>query len=185
MGWTYATVYADNVKDAFKQNMLPRKYYKDNTYTELIEGEIIRLEFNGNNAFLLEKLGKEYYATSYLLKYSKKYCDFGYKDMGFFGAGNSCLASKTMIELVKKYCKHNDYFDDTIRDWENYHKNQREKKEKRQSLKVGNVVIFPNCNYGGRGKDYKWTVTSIKGNTVYFNNVILKNWKKQDFEIVA
>ena len=185
MGWTYATVVANNVKDAFIQEMLPRKYYKDSSHTQLIESEIIRLEFKGNNAFLLEKVDGEYYATSYLLKYSKKYCDFGYKDMGFCGAGNSCLASKTMIELVKKYCSNDYYFEGTIKDWENYRKKQMQEKEKRQSLKVGNIVIFPNCNYGGRGNDYKWIVTRIIGNKVYFNNVILKNWKKQYFEIVA
>lgn len=84
MGWTYTTVCADNVQDAFKIKMLPRKYYTDDTHTSLVESEIIRLEFNGNNAFLLEKINGKCYATSYLLKYSKKYCDFGYKDMGFF-----------------------------------------------------------------------------------------------------
>lgn len=186
MGWTYTTVYADNVKDAFKKNMLPRKYYKDCSYTETIESEIIRLEFNGNNAFLLEKLNNQYYATSYLLKYSKRYCDFGYKDMGFFGAGNSCLASKTMIEQVKKYFDTSTpYFKETIKDWENYNNKKKENKKKRQNLKVGNVVIFPNCNYGGRGNDYKWTVTAIDGNNVYFNHSKLRNWKKQYFEIVA
>lgn len=186
MGWTYGTVYADNVQEAFKQHFIPRKYYKDDTRTELIESEIIRLEFNGNNAFLLEQLDGKYYATSYLLKFSKKYCDFGYKDMGFFGAGNSCLASKTMIELVKKYFDTSTpYFDETIKDWESYHKKQKENKEKRQNLKVGNVVIFPNCNYGGRGSDYRWTVTAINGNDVYFNYSKLRNWKKQYFEIVA
>ena len=162
MGWTYATVYADNVQEAFKKEKLPRKYYKDNTYTELIESEIIRLEFNGNNAFLLEKLNGKYFATSFLLKYSKKHSDFGYKDMDFFGAGNSCLASKTMIELIKKHCNNHYYFEETIKDWENYHKQQKQEKEKRKSLKVGDKVIFPNCNYGNRGKNYQWTVTGIE-----------------------
>lgn len=186
MGWTYTTVFADNVKEAFKQHMLPRRYYIDNSYTELIESEIIRLEFNGNNAFLLEKFNDKYYATSYLLNYSKKYSDFGYKDMGFWGAGNSYLASKTMIELVKKYCGTDcEYAKGTIAEWESYHNKLKENKKKRQSLKVGNVVIFPNCNYGGRGSDYKWTVTSINGNDVYFNYAKLRNWKKQYFEIVA
>lgn len=186
MGWTYATVYADNVKEAFKESMLPRKYYKDNSHKELIESQIIRLEFNGNNAFLLEKVNNEYYATSYLLKYSKAHSDFGYKDMGFFGAGNSCLASKTMIELIKKYFDTSTpYFDSTIKGWESYNNKQKENKKKRQSLRVGNVVIFPNCNYGGRGNDYKWTVTAIDGNDVYFNYSKLRNWKKQYFEIVA
>ena len=104
----------------------------------------------------------------------------------FFGAGNSCLASKTMINLIKQYFNENTYyFKETITDWENYNKKQIENKEKRQSLKVGNIVIFPNCNYGGRGKDYKWTVTGVNGNNVYFNNSILRNWKKQYFEIVV
>jgi len=185
MGWTYTTVVADNVKEAFKQKMLPRKYFTDNSHTELIESEIIRLEFNGNNAFLLEKVNDEYYALSYLLSFSKIDYDFGYKDMSFCGAGNSCLASKTMIKLVKKYCSNDNYFEETIRDWENYHQKQKENKEKRQNLKVGDVVIFPNCNYGGRGNDYKWTVTKIIGNKVYFDNAILRKWKKQYFEIVA
>lgn len=186
MGWTYGTVYADNVIDAFKKNMLPRKYYKDSKHTETIESEIIRLEFNGNNAFILEKVNNKYYVTSYLLKYSKRYWDFGYKDMGFFGAGNSCLASKTMIELVKKFFDTSTpYFKETIKEWENYNNKQKENKEKRQNLKVGDVVVFPNCNYGGRGNDYKWTVTSIDGNNVYFNYSKLRNWKKQHFEIVA
>lgn len=165
--------------------MLPRKYYTDNTYTELAETEIIRLEFNGNNAFLLEKVEGQYYALSFLLSFSKKDYMFGWKDMSFCGAGNSCLASKTMIELVKKYCSDNYYFEETIKDWENYHKQQKDIKEKRKSLKVGNVVVFPNCNYGGLGNDYKWTVTAINGNDVYFNYSKLRNWKKQYFEIVA
>ena len=67
MGWTYTTVYADNVQEAFKQHFIPPKYF--------IESEIIRLEFNGYNAFLLEKQDNEYYLTSYLLKYSKRYCE--------------------------------------------------------------------------------------------------------------
>ena len=110
----------------------------------------------------------------------------GYKDMGFFGAGNSCLASKTMIELVKQYFDTSTpYFEETIKSWESYHNKQKEMKEKRQNLKIGDVVIFPNCNYGGRGNDYKWTITSIVNNKVYFNGYHLRNWKKQDFEIVA
>lgn len=186
MGWTYSTVFADNVKDAFKQKMLPRRYYKDSNYTELIESEIIHLEFYGNNAFLLEKFNGEYYATSYLLKYSKRHADFGYKDMGFWGAGNSYLASKKMLELVKKYCGiDNEYANGTIKSWEKHHSKIKDMKEKRKQLKVGNVVIFPNCNYGGRGKDYRWTVTAINGNDVYFNNAKLRNWKSQYFEIVA
>jgi len=186
MGWTYTTVFANNVQEAFKLKMIPRKYYTDDTHTSLVESEIIRLEFNGNNAFLLEKFDGKYYATSYLLKFSKKHCDFGYKDMGFFGSGNSCLASKTMINLVKKYFDDSTYyFKETIQDWENYNKKQEEIKNKIQNLKVGNTLIFPNCNYGGRGKDYKWTITAIDGNKVYFNNSILRSWKKQYFEIVA
>lgn len=186
MGWTRCTVFAENVREAFKEELLPRKYYKDNSYTELIESEVIRLEFNGNNAFLLEKLNNKYYATSYLLDFSKRNHIFGYKDMGFFGAGNSYLASKTMIELVKKFFDTSTpYFKETIKEWENYNNNKKEDKKKRQSLKVGSVVIFPNCNYGGRGNDYKWTVTQIIDNKVYFNGYYLRNWKKQYFEIVA
>lgn len=176
MGWTYTTVYADNVQEAFKQHFIPPKYF--------IESEIIRLEFNGYNAFLLEKQDNEYYLTSYLLKYSKRYCEFGYKDTAFFGSINSHLASKTMIELAKKYCSNADYFEQTIKDWENYHNEQKENKKKRQSLKVGNEVIFPNCNYGGRGGNYRWTVTAINGTKVKFNHAILRRWKSQYFEIV-
>lgn len=186
MGWTRCTVIANNVQEAFKKELLPRKYYNDSKHTELIESEIIRLEFNGNNAFLLEKFNDEYYATSYLLSFSKRDYDFGYKDMGFFGAGNSCLASKKMIDLIKQYFDTDcEYVKETIKDWEGYKIKQKEDNEKRKNLKVGNIVIFPYCNYGGRGNDYKWTVTAIDGNRVYFNGYHLRNWKKQYFEIVV
>lgn len=185
MGWTSCTVFANNVKDAFTKELIPFKYYVDDSYKELKESEIIRLEFNGNNAFVLEKFNNKYFATSYFLSYSKRTHEFAYKDVSFCGSGNSYLASKTMIDLVKKHCSTSPYFDETIKGWDSYHKQQEEIKDKRKNLKVGDVVIFPKCNYGDRGSNYKWTVTSIVNNKVYFNGCHLRNWKKQYFEIVA
>ena len=181
MGWCFGYAYGE--KDR-------KKLVTNNVIGEKNIDKIYYIEVRGADVWVIMKDENGNPNSAFLVFTSLKNGEFGYKDICVTCCPYSFSCSKkfrNMVEeIYKDYLKEHENEECYLKQWIDYYdKNkqyEKEKKDKLNGLKNGDIIEFEKARYGGKNR---FTITKLDGaNTIFDGYCRLKGWRKQEFTVV-
>ena len=182
MGWCYTYAYGEKdrkklvIKEVIGEKNIDKIHY---------------IEVRGADVWVITKDDSGKPNCGFLVLTKLKNGEFGYKDIGVTACPYSLSCSKKFRNMVEKiyadYLSKEENKECYLKNWlELYDSNENSKKERKNkldSLKNGDIIEFTTAKYGGRNV---FTITKLDGaNTIFDGYTRLRAWRKQEFRIVG